>query len=240
MALSSGKGEKVSKFEMLKLLETCRKERDDAMQRESSLREKLRQYESRMRSTEAIKQKLKTLTIDNKELRKQVKALRTELGLECSPNFSGKTTKDIIKDLHEKEFECISLMEKVEKFSLTIDNLASELANTATSKLILEDQVQTLQHNLKDMTNSQRRLLKLWGDRKVQRDHLALPAIIQKPSIHKVVQTDMSIGSSQKLPSNAFEAKPFSGDNDKKSVFDKCSFPSFGNDYHHEKKDFHA
>lgn len=238
MATPSGKGEKASKFEMLKLLEACRKERDDAMHRESLLREKLRQYESRMRSTEALKQKLKTLTMDNKELRKQVKTLRTEIGLECSPKFSGKTTKDIINDLHDKECECISLLEKIEKMSLKIDDLTSELANTVTSKTLLEDQVQSLQQNLKDMTNNQRRLLKLWEDRKVYREQHALPAIIQKPSIHKVVQTDMSINSSQKIPTNAFEAKPFSRDSDKQSVLDKHSFPSFGNSHHLEKKVF--
>ncbi|XP_023143980.2 uncharacterized protein zgc:113691 [Amphiprion ocellaris] len=242
MATSNGKGEKVSKFETLKLLEKCRKDRDDAMHRESVLREKLRQHESRMRSTEALKQKLKTLTMDNKELRKQVKALRTEIGLECSPKFNGKTTKDIINDLHEKERECTSLVEKAGKLSLTIDDLTSELANTVTSKTLLEDQVQSLQQNLKDMTNNQRRLLKLWEDKKTQREQLALPAIIQKPGQkpfgHKAVQTEMSISSSQKLPVNAFETKPFSRDNDKKTVLDKHSFPAYGNGYHHDKKAF--
>uniref|UniRef100_A0A3B4ZIY5 Uncharacterized LOC103353967 n=1 Tax=Stegastes partitus TaxID=144197 RepID=A0A3B4ZIY5_9TELE len=234
--------EKVSKFETLKLLEKCRKERDDAMHRESVLREKLRQYESRMRSTEALKQKLKTLTVDNKELRKQVKALRTEIGLECNPKFNGKTTKDIINDFHEKERECTSLVEKAGKLSLTIDDLTSELANTVTSKTLLEDQVQSLQQNLKDMTNNQRRLLKLWEDKKTQREQLALPAIIQKPGQkpmgHKAVQTEMSISSSQKLPVNAFETKPFSRDSDKKTVLDKHSFPAYGNGYHHDKKAF--
>lgn len=242
MATSNGKGEKVSKFETLKLLEKCRKERDDAMHRESVLREKLRQYESRMRSTEALKQKLKTLTMDNKELRKQVKALRTEIGLECSPKFNGKTTKDIINDLHEKDRECSSLVEKAGKLSLTIDDLTSELANTVTSKTLLEDQVQSLQQNLKDMTNNQRRLLKLWEDKKAQREQLALPAITQKPGqkpfVHRAVQTEMSIGSSQKLPVNAFETKPFSRDNDKKTVLDKHSFTTYGNGYHHDKKAF--
>ncbi|XP_019957792.1 centromere-associated protein E [Paralichthys olivaceus] len=242
MASSNGKGEKVSKFETLKLLEKCSKERDDAMHRESVLREKLRQYESRMRSTEAVKQKLKTLTMDNKELRKQVKALRTEIGLECSPKFNGKTTKDIINDLHEKEHECSSLVEKAGKLSLTIDDLTSELANTVTSKTLLEDQVQSLQQNLKDMTNNQRRLLKLWEDKKVQREQLALPAIThkpgQKPLIHKAMQTDMSVSSSQKLPVNAFETKPFSRDNDKMTLLDKHPFPTYGNGYHHDKKAF--
>ncbi|XP_041804948.1 uncharacterized protein zgc:113691 [Chelmon rostratus] len=242
MATSNGKGEKVSKFETLKLLEKCRKERDDAMHRESVLREKLRQYESRMRSTEALKQKLKSLTMDNKELRKQVKALRSEIGLECSPKFSGKTTKDIINDLHEKERECSSLVEKAGKLSLTIDDLTSELANTVTSKTLLEDQVQSLQQNLKDMTNNQRRLLKLWEDKKTQREQLALPAIAQKPGqkpvVHKAVQTEMSISLSQKLPVNAFETKPFSRDHEKKTVLDKHSFPAYGNGYHHEKKGF--
>ncbi|XP_029380715.1 uncharacterized protein LOC115057668 [Echeneis naucrates] len=242
MATSSGKVEKVSKFETLRLLEKCRKERDDALHRESVLREKLRQYESRMRSTETLKQKLKTLTTDNKELRKQVKALRTEIGLECSPKFSGKTTRDIISDLNEKEQECSSLVEKTGKLSLTVDDLTSELANTVTSKTLLEDQVQSLQQNLKDMTNNQRRLLKLWEDKKAQREQLALPAIPpkpgQKPFVHKAIQTEMSISSSQRLPVNAFETNPFSRDNDKKSVLDKHSFPTYGNGYHHDKKAF--
>ena len=138
MATSNGKGEKVSKFETLKHLEKCRKERDDAILRENGLREKLRQYESRMRSTEALKQKLKTLTVDNKELRKMVKTLRQEIGLEASPKFNGKSTKDIINDLHEKERQCSSLVEKTGKLSLTIDDLTSELANTVTSKTLLD------------------------------------------------------------------------------------------------------
>ncbi|XP_020483670.1 TRAF3-interacting JNK-activating modulator [Labrus bergylta] len=242
MASSNGKVEKVSKFETLKLLEKCRKERDDAMHRESVLREKLRQYESRMRTTEALKQKWKTLTMDNKELRKQVKSLRTEIGLECSPTFNGKTTKDIIMDLYEKERECSSLVDKAGKLSITIDDLTSELANTVTSKTLLEDQVQSLQQNLKDMTNNQRRLLKLWEDKKVQREQLALPAINQKHGqkavIHKAVQTEMSVGSSQKLPVNAFETKPFVREHDRKTVLEKHSFPTYGNAYHNDKKVF--
>ncbi|KAM9844993.1 uncharacterized protein ACBR49_011754 [Aulostomus maculatus] len=242
MATSNGRGEKVSKFETLKLLEKCRKDRDDAIHREGLLREKLRQYESRLRSTESLKQKLKTLTVDNKELRKQVKALRTEIGLECNPKFNGKTTKDIINDLFDKERECSSLVEKAGKLSLTIDDLTSELANTVTSKTLLEDQVQSLQQNLKDMTNNQRRLLKLWEDKKVQREQLALPAISlksgQKPIVHKAIQTEMSISSSQKLPVTAFETKPFSRENAKNTVMDKHSFSPYENGYHQDKKAF--
>lgn len=207
MASSSGKAEKSSKFEMLKLLENCRKERDEALQRESALRERLRQNEARLRSSESMKQKLKILTMDNKELRKQVKALRVDIGLESSPKFTGKTTKDIVNDLQEKERECSSLVEKTGKLSQTIDDLTAELSNVATSKTLLEEQVQSLQQNLKDMTNNQRRLLKLWEDKKTQREQNALPAIIQRPFTHKEVQTDMSISAYQKLPSNAFETK---------------------------------
>ncbi|XP_058500663.1 uncharacterized protein zgc:113691 [Solea solea] len=240
MASANGKVDKVSKFETLKLLEKCRKERDDALHRESILREKFRQYESRLRSTEALKQKMKSLTMDNKELRKQVKALRTEIGLECSPKFIGKTTKDIIDDLQEKERECSSLVEKAGKLSLTIDDLTSELANTVTSKTLLEDQVQSLQQNLKDMTNNQRRLLKLWEDKKSQREQLALPAIPQKPGqkpfVHQAAQTEMSISSSQKLPVNAFENKPSSRDSDRRTVVEKHSFPTYRNGYLPDKK----
>ncbi|MEQ2217301.1 hypothetical protein XENOCAPTIV_004028 [Xenoophorus captivus] len=187
MASVSGKAEKASKFEMLKLLENSRKERDEALQRENVLRERVRQNETRLRSTEGLKQKLKILTVDNKELRKQVKALRTEIGLESSPNFTGKTTKDIVNDLQEKERECNSLIEKTRKLSSTIDDLTAELSNVVTSKTLLEDQVQSLQQNLKDMTNNQRRLLKLWEDKKTQREQLILPAITQKFFTHKEV-----------------------------------------------------
>ncbi|KAL6471663.1 hypothetical protein MHYP_G00203130 [Metynnis hypsauchen] len=211
----AGKAEKVSKYETLKMLEKCRRERDEAVQREGALREKLRQHESRLRSTEVLKQKVKTLTLDNKELRKQVKTLRAELGLESSPKFHGKTTKDIINELHEKERQCSSLVEKTGKLSMTIDELTSELANTVTSKTLLEDQVQSLQQNLKDMTNNQRRLLKLWEDRKAQqsqRESLSLPALPQRPgqkaAAHKAIQTEMSISSAHILPANAFETKP--------------------------------
>ncbi|XP_061835805.1 uncharacterized protein [Nerophis lumbriciformis] len=235
MASSNGRGDRTCKFETLKLLEKCRKERDDAVHRESVLREKLRQYESRTRSTEALKQKLKTLTVDHKELRKQTKALRTELGLECSPGFHGKTTKDIIDDLRDKERECGSLVEKTAKLSLTVDELTSELANAVTSKTLLEEQVQSLQRNLKDMTNNQRRLLKLWEDKKTQREHKALPAIAlktgQKPTVQKAIQTDMSISSTQKLPANAFESKSVT--NDQKTAVD-----FYGMGYHYDKKSF--
>ncbi|XP_061653865.1 uncharacterized protein zgc:113691 [Phyllopteryx taeniolatus] len=135
--MATAKGDRASKFETLKLLEKCRKERDDAVHRETVLRHKLRQYESRLRSTETLKQKLKTLTADNKELRKQVKALRKEIGLECSPRFHGKTTKDVVNDLHEKERACDVLIEKAAELSLTVDELTSELANAVTSKTLL-------------------------------------------------------------------------------------------------------
>uniref|UniRef100_A0A3Q3JWV2 Uncharacterized protein n=1 Tax=Monopterus albus TaxID=43700 RepID=A0A3Q3JWV2_MONAL len=215
MAIS---GEKLTKFESSRLLEKYKNERDEAIHKESVLREKLRQYESRVRSSETLKQKLKTMTVNNKELRKQVKILRTEIGLESSPKFNGKTTKDIINDLHEKERECNSLVEKTGKLSVTIDELTSELANTVTSKTLLEDQVQSLKQNLKDMTSNQRRLLKLWEDKKIQKEQLTLPPVTQKQFVHKQVQTEVSISSTQKLPANAFEIKPFSVDNDQKTA----------------------
>ncbi|XP_062873132.1 uncharacterized protein zgc:113691 [Trichomycterus rosablanca] len=195
----------------LKLLDQYRQERDEAVQRENALKEKLRQYDSRLKSSEAAKQKLKTLTMENKELKKQVKALRTEIGLESSPGFQGKTTKDIVNDLQEKERECKALVEKNGRLNLTIDELSSELANTVTSKTLLEEKVQSLQVSLKDMTNNQRRLLKLWEHKKAQREPVLLPAITQraghKPVAYKSVQTDMSIGSTQILPANAFETR---------------------------------
>lgn len=202
---------KVSVNDTQKKVEQYRSERDEALQRENALKEKLRQYESRTKSTDNVKQKLKTLTSENKELRRQLRTLRTEIGLESSPNFQGKTTKDIINDLQEKERECNALAEKGRMLNLTINELSSELANAVTSKTLLEEKVQSLQLNLKDMTNNQRRLLKLWEEKKAQREPILFPAIpqrtAQKPLGHKAVQTDMSFSSTQILPANVFETR---------------------------------
>ncbi|KAK0146270.1 hypothetical protein N1851_014428 [Merluccius polli] len=254
MATSNGDNNKVSKFETLKLLEKCRKERDDALHRESVLREKLRLLESRSRSTETLKQKLKTQAADNKELRRQVRGLRADIGLEAGPKFSGKSTKDVVNDLHDKERQCNALVEKAGKLSLTIDDLTSELANTVTSKTLLEDQVLSLQQNLKDMTNNQRRLLKLWEDKKAQREQLSLPAIAQRPGplINKGVQTEMSVGVAHKLPAHAFEPRSSvpgsvpvsvpgrrdSKDSGRRSVLDKHGLATLAHGNHHDKKAF--
>ncbi|XP_028831613.1 uncharacterized protein LOC114787872 [Denticeps clupeoides] len=208
-ATPGGKAEKVSKYETLKLLEKCRRERDEAIQREGALRDKLRHHESRSRSTEALKQKLKALAAENKEMRRQVKALRAEIGLETSPKFNGKTTKDVVSDLRDKERECSLLVEQTGRLSAAVDQLTSELASTVTAKTLLEEQVQALQQSLKDMTTNQRRLLKLWEDKKAQREQkeqLSLPAIPQRPGqravAHRAAQTEMSINPAQKLPAN--------------------------------------
>lgn len=202
---------KASVSDPLKLLDQYRQERDESVQRENALKEKLRLYDARLKSGEAAKQKLKTLTMENKELKKQVKALRTEIGLESSPGFQGKTTKDIVQDLQEKQRECKALVEQNGRLNLSMDELSSELANMVTTKTLLEEKVQSLQNSLKDMTNNQRRLLKLWEDKKSQREPVLLPAISQrsghKPTAYKSVQTDMSIGSASILPANAFESR---------------------------------
>ncbi|XP_064197234.1 uncharacterized protein zgc:113691 [Anguilla rostrata] len=241
MAASTTKVEKVTKYETSKLLEKCKKERDDAIHRENTMRDKLRQYESRIRSTEGLKQKMKNMSLDNKELRKTVKTLRADLGLESSPKFQGKTTRDIINDLHEKERQYISMVERAGKLSRTIDELTSELANTVTSKTLLEEQVESLQQNLKEMTNNQRRLLKLWEDKKAQREQLSLPAIGQRPGqrpvVHKSVQTEMSISVAQKLPANAFEIKPVRRETERnKSTLEKRGILQNGT--HREKTSF--
>ncbi|XP_061696382.1 uncharacterized protein zgc:113691 [Syngnathoides biaculeatus] len=219
--MATGKSDRASKSETLKVLEKCRKERDDAVCRERVLRDKLRQCESKLRSVETLKQKLKTLTADNKELRKQVKGLRTEIGLDRSPKYHGKTTKDVVNDLLEKERECDVLIEKAARLGLTVDQLTSELANAVTCKALLEEQVTSLHRNLKDMTYNQRRLLKQWEDRRLQREQRVLPALALK-----AVQTDVSIGASQKLPVNAFETET----GDAKTALESPSFSTYHND----------
>ncbi|XP_066547776.1 golgin subfamily A member 6-like protein 2 [Amia ocellicauda] len=200
----------LSKWEVLKLLEKCRKERDDTLQREGALRERVRIYETRIRSqNEGLRQKIKRLSFDNKELRKTVKRLRTDLGLESDPQFQGKTTKDIIHELREKVQQCSAILEENRKLSQAVDKLTSELANTATSKMILEERVSSLQRDLKDMTTNQRRLVKLWEDKRAEREHFSLPAIshrtVPRQVCNKSVQTGMILQVHQKCPSKSLE-----------------------------------
>ncbi|XP_069050120.1 myosin heavy chain, clone 203 [Lepisosteus oculatus] len=199
-----------SRSEALKLVEKYRKERDDALQKESALKERLRVSENKVRTqTESLKQKIKNLSSDNRELRKTVKSLRTDLGLESDPKFRGKTTKDIISDLKDTEELCDRLTEENGKFKLRMDHLASELSNVATSKAILEERVSSLQRDLKDMTNNQRRLLKLWEDKRTEREQLALPAINQRPAqlqvSNKSVQTGPPVHMCQRLATSSWE-----------------------------------
>lgn len=205
--------EKLSKLELLKLLEKFKKERDDAIHRESFLKEKLRQQECRTQVADVLKRKLKNMSLDNRVLRKTVKSLRVDLGLESSPKFQGKTTSDIIHELHEKERQCSFLRERNGKLSLAVDSLTSQLSNNVASKAIVEEELQALQQSLKDMTNNQRRLLKLWEDKKVQREQLMLPAIPQRTGhraqCQRAVQTDISIGAAHKLPPGCFEGRQY-------------------------------
>ncbi|TTH99990.1 Nucleoporin NDC1 [Bagarius yarrelli] len=109
---------KASVEDTQKLVDRYLSERDEARKRENVLKEKPRQYESRTKSTESLKQKFKTLTIENKDLRRQ-----------------GKPTRDII-ELHEKERERDTLLGKTESLKL---ELSTKLARTVTSKTLLEE-----------------------------------------------------------------------------------------------------
>ncbi|KAG7273975.1 hypothetical protein CRUP_002083 [Coryphaenoides rupestris] len=85
-----------------------RKERDDALHRESVLQGEAPPGRGAVSVNRGAQAEAQVLTTDSKELRKQVKGLRAEIGLEASPSFKGKPPKDIIHDSTEKERQCNS------------------------------------------------------------------------------------------------------------------------------------
>ncbi|XP_051788923.1 uncharacterized protein zgc:113691 [Erpetoichthys calabaricus] len=211
--------------DVLKLLEKYKKERDEAFQKEESLRDKMKLSEIITRThAESLKHKVRDLTVENKDLRRTVKRLRIEMGLEYDPKFKGKTTKDIIGMLREKEQQSSHLSEENGSLNHQINQLTTALNSSVLARRTLEEQLSSVQYEMKELTKKYGRLLKLWEDTKVQRHERVLmtnfPGITPKSSPKEVcdksVQTVTSISQYQRFPrTSSWELVQFQGESEK-------------------------
>nr|XP_033771339.1 uncharacterized protein LOC117346098 [Geotrypetes seraphini] len=188
-------------MEVTQFLKKCQKERDEALHREASSSNKLKRFQTATRSRiQELKYQLKETTNENKVLAATVKKLRIELGLESSLTFKGKTARDIIRELHDKEDQCVRLGEQNELLSFKQKKMGLTLAHTQKLKKDLEDQLQVAERKVQELTAENTKLSKLLQETDTQREELACAYSLLRKSIeeakqfaNKLVQTTTSI-----------------------------------------------
>ncbi|KAM4642208.1 uncharacterized protein O3C94_016600 [Discoglossus pictus] len=191
----------MSSYEISRFLQRCQKEREDALRREESARNKLQHLEASTRSQiQELKRRLKEVTSESKAQQKTIKKLRAELGLEVNPKFKGKTIKDIIKELKEQEDQVARLREDNHQLSMQIQKIIPELALTRTQKLKLEVQLEAKEHKLQDTLKESSQVSKLLQESQQERQELERVYLMLKKSIeeakqlsHRSIQTTTSI-----------------------------------------------
>ncbi|XP_072275774.1 uncharacterized protein [Pyxicephalus adspersus] len=191
----------MSSYEVSRYVLKCQKERDDALRREESARDKLKHLEVSFRSQiQELKAKVKDLTSENKSLHRTVKKLRTEVGLEGNPKFKGKMTKDIVKELHELESQCSQLKEDNQLLSIQLREIVPTIAQNQKQKGELETQLQDTKNKMQDLANENTHLSQLLQESHKEKEDTERALFMLKKSIedakkltHRSVQTATSI-----------------------------------------------
>ncbi|KAM9324708.1 uncharacterized protein PAF06_000790 [Gastrophryne carolinensis] len=191
----------MSSYEVSRYVLKCQKERDDALRREESARDKLKRLEVSSRSQlQELKTKVKDLASENKSLHRTVKKLRTEVGLEENPKFKGKMTKDIIKDLNALDVECAKLKVENHLLSVQIREMVPIISQSQKQKAELQTQLQDMDMKIKDLSKENAHLSMLLQETRDAKEdlemaHLSLKKSIEeaKKHIHRSVQTNTSI-----------------------------------------------
>ncbi|XP_032883991.1 autophagy-related protein 11-like isoform X1 [Amblyraja radiata] len=161
----------LTKSETKKLLLKYRKERDEASKRGEFNRDKLNVIRTSMASQiRELKEKVKALNSENKDLHKTIKKLQPELQLDTDSRLTSKLTKEVVKELKERAERCKSLQQENSRLNQEIDKLASELAQAENVRKLLEDRLLAAQSQVRSLSNEHERVLKLWEETKIQRD----------------------------------------------------------------------
>ncbi|XP_068098516.1 uncharacterized protein [Hyperolius riggenbachi] len=191
----------MSSYEVSRYVIKCQKERDDALRREESARDKLKRLEVSSRNQiQELKAKVKELTTENKTLQKTAKKLRLEVGLEGNPKFKGKVTKDIIKELQDMEEQCSQLKEDNQLLSVQLREMVPVLAQVRKQKSTLQTQLDDTLKKTQDLSNENSHLTQLLQEsckekEDLDRAYLSLKKSIEDPKkvTHRSVQTTTSI-----------------------------------------------
>ncbi|XP_051866693.1 uncharacterized protein zgc:113691 [Pristis pectinata] len=194
----------LTKYETKKLLLKYRKERDEASRKGEVNRNKLHVIQTSMGSQiRELKEKIKALNSENKDLHKTIKKLRPELQLDTNPKLRSKLTKEVVKELRERAERCKNLQQENARLNQEIDNLTSVLAQAENVRKVLEDRLLAAQSQVRSLSNEHDRVVKLWEEAKIQREQtlqinrLFRQSLFSKQHCHqtldKCVQTIASI-----------------------------------------------
>ncbi|XP_029474377.1 uncharacterized protein LOC115100199 [Rhinatrema bivittatum] len=188
--------------EVKRFLQKCQKERDEALRREASSSDKLKTLQTTTRTRiQELKQQLKETTQENKVLAATVKRLRIELGLEISPRFKGKMTRDIIRELRDREEQCVRLGEQNDLFSLKQKETGLLLAQTQKLSKELAEQLQAAESKVEELSTENTRLSKLLQETEEQREELALANLLLRKSLEEPKQlASRSVQTTTSIP----------------------------------------
>ncbi|XP_018115419.1 probable DNA double-strand break repair Rad50 ATPase [Xenopus laevis] len=189
-------------YEISRFLQKCQKERDEAYRREELARDKLNRLEITARSQiQELKTKLKEVTNESKALHRTVKKLRLDLGLEGNPKFKGKMTKDVIKELQEKEEQCSRLKEDNGALSVQLKAMIPVITQTQKQKAEVEKQLQNSERKLQELQNENHHTSQLLQDSQRERDEFEKAYIILKKSIDEAKQhVNRSVQTTTSIP----------------------------------------
>ncbi|XP_069089463.1 peptidoglycan DL-endopeptidase CwlO-like [Pleurodeles waltl] len=194
----------MSSSEVSRFLQKCQKERDEAFRREESSRDRLKRLEASTKTQIAeLKHRVKETTNENKILHKTIKRLRVELGLEISPRFKGKMTKDIIRELHDKEDQCLRLLEENSHLTFRLKEVVPSLAQVNKLKKDLEGQLQATSVKTQDLLAENARLSKLLEETEQERDEMARINLELRKSIESTKHfSSRSVQTTTSIPIN--------------------------------------
>ncbi|KAG8436879.1 hypothetical protein GDO86_007825 [Hymenochirus boettgeri] len=192
----------MSSYEVSRFVQKCQKERDEAFRREESARDKLKQLDISTRShIQELKAKLKEVTSESKSLHRTVKKLRLELGLEENPRFTGKVTKDIIKELQEQEEQCSQLKEENTLISVQLREIIPVLTQTQKQKAEVEKQLEDLEKKMRQLQNENNQVSQLLEDSQKVNNELEKANIMLKKSIEDAKHyTNRSVQTTTSIP----------------------------------------
>lgn len=192
----------MSSYEVSRFVQKCQKQRDDALRREESARDKLKHLEVSSRcQIQELKAKVKEVTGENKNLHRTVKNLRLDLGLEGNPRFKGKMTKDIIKELHEQEDRCAHLKEDNQLLSVQLRELLPIIVQTQKQKSELQTQLKDMESKTRAMSEENTQLSRLLKDCRKEKEDLERAYMMFKKSIEDAKKvTSRSIQTATSIP----------------------------------------
>ncbi|KAM4021962.1 uncharacterized protein ACNLHF_027265 isoform 2-T2 [Anomaloglossus baeobatrachus] len=192
----------MSSYEVSRIVLKCQKERDDALRREESSRDKLKLLEVSSRSQiQELKAKLKELTNENKNLHRTVKKLRLDLGLEGNPRFKGKMTKDVIKELYEQEDTCSHLKENNQLLSVQLREMVPIIVQTQQQKSELQTQLKDMERKMRDLAKENNKLEQFLQESRKEREELERVHMMLKKSIEDAkTVTSRSVQTTTSIP----------------------------------------